>query len=70
MFPTQLMSVEARHLSAQEVLRMLYTFSTEASRIIEQLSDHIPEWTILMCQHLDSLQPLEDECVRALEGVH
>jgi len=54
MFPTQLMSVEARHLSAQEVLlRMLYISSTEASENIEQLSDHIPKETILMCQHLD-----------------
>ena len=49
---------------------MLYTSNTEALGILEQLSDHIPEWTILMCQHLDSLQPLEDECVSALESVH
>ena len=73
MFPTQRMSVEARHLHvrAQEVLlRMLYISSSEASRIIEQLSDHTPEGTILMCQHLDSLQPLEDKCVSALECVH
>jgi len=42
MFPTQLMSLEDRHLSTQEVLlRMLYIFSTEASRIIEQLSNLI-----------------------------
>jgi len=65
------MCVKARHLSAQEVLlRMLYTSSTEASGIIEQHIDLIPEWTILMCQHLDSLQPVEDECVSALECVH